>query len=140
MYPDESSRVLVYWLKVITCLGVVCIVDCESIFDCMLKSFGSSLPFACLFALYVVLLLLRWSSIWWEHMWEVLVVNRGEMIPLHSLLGLDFLSFLGFSLGLWPMYSSVFRFLYDFSKMYNLFLFLGIVVCAVISYLCDALF
>jgi len=46
--------------------------------------FGSILPFACLIALYVVLLLLRWSSIyWWEQMREVLVVNRGETIPLH---------------------------------------------------------
>ena len=48
-----------YWLKVITCLGVVCIVDYESIPDCMIKSFGSSLPFVCLFALYDVLLLLQ---------------------------------------------------------------------------------
>jgi len=46
--------------------------------------FGSILPFVCLIALYVVLLPLRWSSIyWWEQMWEVLVVNRGEMILLH---------------------------------------------------------
>jgi len=35
---------------------------------------------------------------------EVLVVNRGEMIPLHSLLGLDFMFLLDFSLRLWPMY------------------------------------
>jgi len=46
--------------------------------------FGSSLPYACLVALYVFLLPLRWSSIyWWEQMREVLVVNRGEMISLH---------------------------------------------------------
>jgi len=32
------------------------------------------------------------------------VVNRGEMIPLHSLLGLDFTFYLGFSLGLRPVY------------------------------------
>jgi len=31
------------------------------------------------------------------------VDNREVMVPLHSLLGLDFSS-LGFSLGLWPMY------------------------------------
>jgi len=49
------------------------------------------------------------------------VVNREEMIPLHSLLGLDF--FLGFSLGLWPMYLIIFRFLYDSSKLFDLFLF-----------------
>jgi len=36
------------------------------------------------------------------------MVNRGEMILLHSLLGLDFIFLLGFSLGLWPMYHSDF--------------------------------
>jgi len=30
--------------------------------------------------------------------------QQEEMIPLHSLLGLDFMFYLGFSLGLWPMY------------------------------------
>jgi len=71
----------------------------------MIKSFSSSLPFACLIALFVAFLLLRWSSIyWWEQMWEVLVVNGRETIPLHSLLGLDFMFLLDFSLGPWPMY------------------------------------
>jgi len=58
----ESSLSVLIW-KVITCLDDVCILDCESIYDCMIKSFGSSLPFACLIALCVVLLPLRWSSI-----------------------------------------------------------------------------
>jgi len=50
----------------------------------MIKSFGSSLPFAFLITLYVAFLLLRRSSIyWWEQMREVLVVNRRETIPLH---------------------------------------------------------
>jgi len=32
-----------------TCLGDVCIIDCESVYDCMIKLFfGFSLPF-CLF-------------------------------------------------------------------------------------------
>jgi len=34
---------------------------------------------------------------------EVLEVNKEGMIPLHSLLGLDFIFYLGFYLGLWPM-------------------------------------
>jgi len=50
------------------------------------------------------------------------VVNR-EMIPLPSLLGLDFLSFLGLFLGLRPMYLPVFKFLLNSSKLDNLFLF-----------------
>jgi len=32
------------------------------------------------------------------------MVNKGEMIPLYSLLGLDFIFLLDFSLGLCPMY------------------------------------
>jgi len=51
--------------------------------DCLINCFYSSLPFACLIALYVVLLLLRWSSIyWWEQMREVLEINREEMVTL----------------------------------------------------------
>jgi len=37
-------------------------------------------------------------------MQEVLEVNREEMIPLHSLPGLDFMFYLSFSLGLRPVY------------------------------------
>jgi len=35
------------------------------------------------------------------------VVNKGEMIPLHILLELDFTFYLGFSLGLRPVYCIV---------------------------------
>jgi len=34
MYPDESSLSILIW-KGITCLDDVCILDCESIFDCI---------------------------------------------------------------------------------------------------------
>jgi len=61
-------------------------------------------PFACLVALYVVILLLRWSSIYWyEQIREVLEVNREGMIPLRSPPGLDSTA-LGFTIGLWPLY------------------------------------
>jgi len=102
--------------------------------------FGSSLPFACLIALYVVLLPLRWSSIywweqmrcssiyWWEHMREVLVVNRREMIPLHSLLGLDFTFYLGFSLGLRPVYCIVLKTLFWIQAISYSFWVVGVVV------------
>jgi len=41
-------------------------------------------PVACLIVLYVVLLLLRWSSTCWcEQMREALEVNWEETIPLH---------------------------------------------------------
>jgi len=36
MYLDESSLSVLFW-KVITCLSDVCIIDCESIYDCMIK-------------------------------------------------------------------------------------------------------
>jgi len=94
-------------------LDDICVLDCEGISDCMINLFGSSLPFACLVVLYVILLLLRWSSIyWWKQMREILVVNRGDMIPLLSLHGLVFIFLMVFSLGLWPMYLFVFWFLY----------------------------
>jgi len=91
------SRVLVYCLE-----GLNMPVWCKwnGLWICIWflwwTGFGSSLPFACLFAMYVVLLLLRWSSIyWWEQMREAFVVSRGEMTLLHSLwAGLHF--FLGF--------------------------------------------
>ena len=57
MYSDESSRVLVYCLQVVTCLCDVCIKDCEYVYvfiDEMV--FGSSLPFARLIVLCVILL------------------------------------------------------------------------------------
>ena len=43
---------------------------------------------------------------------EVSAVNKGGMIPLHSLHGLDFNFLMGFSLGLGPMYLSVLGFIY----------------------------
>ena len=49
------------------------------------------------------------------------MVNRGEMNPLHSLPGLDFMFFLGFSLGLWPIYCLAFGLL--FLKTLSLFLY-----------------
>jgi len=64
MYPDESSWVLVYWLEGHNMLeGCMYIGLWKYIWLYDKITFGSSLPFACLIALYVVLLLLRWSSI-----------------------------------------------------------------------------
>jgi len=40
------------------------------------------------------------------------VVNKEEMIPLHSLLGLDFTFYLGFSLGLRSVYCNVLKALF----------------------------
>jgi len=79
MYPDESSRVLVYCLEGLNMLGW-CMYN--GLWMCIWlhwwNSFDSSLPFSRLNALYVILLLLRWSSIhWWEQMREALVVNKG---------------------------------------------------------------
>jgi len=86
-------------------------------------------PFACLVALYVVLLFLRWSSIYWcEQMREVLEVNREGMIPLHSLPGLDFLLF-----GLFPraMAHVLFWPLVYYQLLLNpcTYFYIGILVC-----------
>jgi len=71
------SRVLVYCLE-----GLNMLVWCKwnGLWICIWllwwTGFGSSLPFAYLFALYGVLLLLWWSSIyWWEQMREAFVVS-----------------------------------------------------------------
>jgi len=59
--------------------------NCENISGCINEILvGSSLPFCLLVVLYVVLLSLRWSSIyWWEQIKELLRVNKGGMISLH---------------------------------------------------------
>jgi len=84
MYPDESSRVVVY------CLGgrnmlVWCMYN--GLWICIWlhwwNDFGSSLPFACLIVLCGSSLL-RWSSNYWcEQKWEVLAVNRRTVTPLY---------------------------------------------------------
>jgi len=85
MYPDESSRVVVYWRNVHNML-VWCIC-------CWLWkyawlhdkiNFGSSLPFCCLLCvLYVWFSLLRWSSTCWcEQMRGTPMVIREVMVPL----------------------------------------------------------
>ena len=93
MYPDESSRVLVYWLKGHNLLGwcmyiglwkYICLHD--------KTNFGFSLPFCCL--LYVLwcgfFFLLQWSSTCWcEQRWELPLIIGVMEVLLHSLLGLD---------------------------------------------------
>jgi len=86
----ESSLSVLFW-KVITCLGGVCIIDCESISDCMIK------PFSALAYLFIIVVcsavwysLLRWSSTCWcEQMRGTPVDNRKMMVPLLSL-GINF--------------------------------------------------
>jgi len=57
--------------------------------DYLMNYFTLAYPVACLIVLYVVLLLLRWSSTCWcEQMQEALEVNTEGMIPLRSLPGL----------------------------------------------------
>jgi len=57
--------------------------------DYLMNCFTLAYHVACLIVLYVVLLLLRWSSTCWcEQMREALEVNREGMIPLRSLPGL----------------------------------------------------
>jgi len=89
--------------------------------------------FACLVVLYVVLLLLRWSSIHWcEQLREALEVNKEEMILLHSLPWLDFMFYWGFSLWLWPMYALLFSILLTFVKSLDSWLYLAS-WCALVS-------
>ena len=97
-YPDESSRVILYWLESHNMLG--CCMDIEWwkyiwLYDNNVVGF--SLPCCCIVVLYVALLSCDDHQFdWWEQMGEVLVVSKEMAIPL--------LSHLHGSLGLWPMY------------------------------------
>ena len=89
MYPDESCQSLVYCLRsqnmfgwYIKCLDYV--IACDYLMNC----FTLAYPICLSGCLVCGSSLLRWSSIyWWEHMWEVLAVNRGTVTPLLSHLG-----------------------------------------------------
>ena len=123
----ESSRSVLIW-NAITCLGDVCMWDCDRRYDCLMKSLWLYLTLsACLIVLYVGLLLLRWSSTcWYEQMREALEVNQEEMIPLHSPFVLD-IAFCGASLGLWSMFCLLFNTLPLPVRLFNWFT-VGIVV------------
>ena len=114
--------VLVYYLQVITWLVGLCILEkYEQLFFTLAYLFG------CLIVVCVVLLLLRWSSIYWcEHMREVLEVNREVMIPLLSIFGRDS----SFLVGLRPMYCFTLGFIW-FSVNLLLHFVFGIVMCLV---------
>jgi len=105
-YPDESCRVLVYCVEVHSMLGW-CMYNrlwkCIWLLDKTI--FGSSLPFCLLYVCLVWFFSFALSSTCWcEQMRGTPVTNREEMISLHSLPGLNFMFYLGFSLRLWPMY------------------------------------
>jgi len=109
-------------LKVITCLGVVCILDCESIPDCMMKIFLALaypllvwLLVCCSPTFAMIINLLMGADARGNH------DQQGRDNPLHSILGLDFLCWLGFLLGQWPMYCLAFGLL--FLKTLSLFLY-----------------
>jgi len=82
----ESGLSVLFW-KVITCLGDVCIIDCESISDCMIKPLlALAYPSVIVVCSAVWYSLLQWSSTCWcEHMRGTPVVNREVMVPLLSL-------------------------------------------------------
>ena len=104
LYVSGWSSLSVLFWKVITCLSEVCIIDCESISDCMIKPL-LALAYPSIFVVYpaVWYSLLRWSSsCWCEQMRGTPVVNREVMVPLLSL-WVDFCLW-ALHLGLRPMY------------------------------------
>jgi len=106
------SWVLVYCLQVITWLVDMSILNYKIECNCMINHFSALVyPFICCMFCVCGFLFLRWSSIyWWEHMRELLVVNRERMIPLLSLSGIVSVSS-SFYLGSWLMYHHVFKYL-----------------------------
>jgi len=123
-------------------------------FDCMDEIF-CALAYPTFFVVWSVVWnsLLRWSSTCWcEQMRGTPVGNRVVEILLHSPRGLVYNS-LRVSLGLWPMYLLILRFIYFwlnslFCFLLDIVLCLGIVRswvfklpdCACMLYLCDATF
>ena len=71
-----------YWLRVITLLVDVCILDYENVCTCMMKSFSTIAYPLCL--LYVLCVVFSFCD---DHQFidVILVVNRVMDIPLHSL-------------------------------------------------------
>ena len=92
-YPDVSSRVVVYWMKSHDMLG--CDMDmgwwyCIWLYD--ENVLALAYPVYCMIVLYVVLLSCDGHQFdWWEQIGEVLVANKGMVIPLLSHLGWSFL-------------------------------------------------
>jgi len=126
------SRVesLVYWFESHSMLSVLYMVDCESVSDYLMKLFWAlAYPTFIVVCFVVWYSLLRWSlTCWCKQMRGTPVGNREVMVPLHSPRGLDFNFFMGFSLGLWPMYLFVLGFIYFLLNSLSSFL-LGIMVC-----------
>ena len=89
-YPDESSRVVVYWVKSQNMFG--CYVDMrwwKYIWLHVEYVVGSSLPFCFVVCSAMWFSLLRWSSTCWcEQMRGTPVTNREVMVPLLSRLDL----------------------------------------------------
>jgi len=131
-YPNESSRVVVYWIKSHNMFE--CYVD-EIVklylIACGICWLALAYPFCCMFVLYVAVFPCDDHQLgWWEQLGEVLRVNKRMVIPL--------LSHLGWSLpcvylGPWPMY--FFPYFYATFYVVSIFnypAFVGIVVCLVL--------
>jgi len=88
-YPDESSRVVVYWMKSHNMFGCYMVMRWWKyiwLYDEYVLALAY--PFCCMVVLYVVVLPCDDHQLgWWEQMGEVLVVNKGMTIPLPSHLG-----------------------------------------------------
>jgi len=119
--------------KVITCLVVVCILDGESIFDCMMKMLlALAYPVCSMVVLYVALLSCDDHQFnWWEQMGEVPTVSKEMAIPL--------LSYLGWTLCLFSSWVSframahvLLYALLFYSQLLDFYLvFVGIMVCPI---------
>ena len=117
-YPDESSRVVVYWMKSHNMFG--CYVNGMMriyLIACWICWLALAYPFRYMFVLYVAVFPCDDHQLgWWEQLGVVLMVNKRMGIPQLSHLGW---SFLVFYLGLWPMY----LFPYFYATFYVVFVF-----------------
>ena len=106
MYPDESSRVVVYWMKSHNLFG--CYVDeivKIHLIACWICWLDLAYPFCCMFVMYVAVLLAmiinlvdgsRWARSSWStrEWWSSSLAIRARIRT----------SFFHVSLGLWPLY------------------------------------
>jgi len=133
-YLDESSRVVVYWMKshnMFSCYMDMIWWKCIYWIARGICWMALAYPLCCMFVLYVTVFPCDDHQLgWWEQLGEVLRVNKRMGIPLLSHLGW---SFPCVYLGPWPMYF----FPYFYATFYVVFVFsypafVGIVVCLVL--------
>jgi len=129
------SWVVVFWLRVFTCLVDVRIFVYKIVWNSMINRLSTRAYPLCLFVWFVCgFLFLRWSSIyWWEQMRELFIIIRVIKILLLSSSRVGSSYFRVFLLGLWPIFYLLFEHLFRIMSNYSSVLLLAS-WCALVFY------